>query len=143
LKVVGAQDCGFAINPVAVAGQIDGSVLFSLGQSLYEELILSQGQVLNGNFLDYKFPVALDMPEIQSIIIESKDPNGPYGAKEAAEALGPAIIPAIANAISNATGLRPTSLPMTPEKMVELIKNSKVKNESMGPTKGGEWQGRK
>jgi 4-hydroxybenzoyl-CoA reductase alpha subunit len=143
LKVIGAQDCGFAINPVAVAGQIDGSVLFSLGQSLYEELILSQGQVLNGNFLDYKFPVALDMPEIQSIIIESKDPNGPYGAKEAAEALGPAIIPAIANAISNATGLRPTSLPMTPEKMVELIKNSKVKNESMGPTKGGEWQGRK
>ena len=123
LKVTAAQDCGFAINPIAVEGQIEGSVLFSLGQSSSEELMMNKGQVLNASFLDYKFPVTLDMPDIRSIIIESKDPHGPYGAKEAAEALGPAIIPAIANAIANATGIRVKSLPMTPEKMMKLFKD--------------------
>ena len=123
LKVTAAQDCGFAINPIAVEGQIEGSILFSLGQSLSEELMMNKGQVLNASFLDYKFPVTMDMPDISSIIIESKDPNGPYGAKEAAEALGPAIIPAIANAIANATGIRVKSLPMTPEKMMKLFKD--------------------
>ncbi len=121
-KVTGAHDCGFAINPIAVEGQIEGSVLFSLGQSLSEELMMNKGQVLNASFLDYKFPVTLDMPDINSIIIENKDPNGPYGAKEAAEALGPAIIPAIANAIANATGVRVRSLPITPEKIMKLLR---------------------
>jgi 4-hydroxybenzoyl-CoA reductase subunit alpha len=93
-----------------------------LGQSLFEELMLDKGQVLNACFLDYKLPVTLDMPDINSIIIESKDPNGPYGAKEAAEALGPAVIPAIANAIANATGVRIKSLPITPEKIMKLFK---------------------
>jgi 4-hydroxybenzoyl-CoA reductase alpha subunit len=123
LNVTAAQDCGFAINPIAVEGQIEGSVLFSLGQSLSEELMMNKGQVLNASFLDYKLPVTLDMPDINSIIIESKDPHGPYGAKEAAEALGPAVIPAIANAIANATGVRVKSLPMTPEKMMKLFKD--------------------
>ncbi len=123
LKVTAAQDCGFAINPIAVEGQIEGSILFSLGQSLSEELVMNKGQVLNASFLDYKFPVTLDMPDVSSIIIESKDPHGPYGAKEAAEALGPAIIPAIANAIANATGIRVKSLPMTPEKMMKWLED--------------------
>lgn len=123
LRITAAQDCGFAINPTAVEGQIDGSVLFSLGQGLSEELIIDKGQVLNVNFLDYKFPVALDIPEINPIIIEAKDPKGPFGAKEAAEALGPAILAAIANAIANATGVRVKSLPITPEKMMKLFKD--------------------
>jgi 4-hydroxybenzoyl-CoA reductase subunit alpha len=122
LKITAAQDCGFAINPITVESQIEGSVLFSLGQALSEELIMNKGQVLNASFLDYKFPVTLDMPDIKSIIIESKDPHGPYGAKEAAEALGPAVIPAIANAIASATGVRVKSLPITPEKMMKLFK---------------------
>lgn len=135
-KVTGAQDCGFAINPMAVEGQIEGSVLFSLGQSLSEELMMDEGQVLNASFLDYKFPVTLDMPDIDSIIIENKDPNGPYGAKEAAEALGPAIIPAIANAIADATGVRMKSLPITPEKMMELLRG-KIKETPRVPDQKG------
>jgi 4-hydroxybenzoyl-CoA reductase subunit alpha len=125
LKAFAAQDCGFAINPMAVEGQIDGSVLFSLGQALSEEIVMNRGQVLNANFLDYKLPIALDIPEIKSIIIERRDPDGPYGAKEAAEALGIAMLPAITNAIANATGVRIKSLPITPEKIAESIR---VKN---------------
>lgn len=123
LKVFAGQDCGFAINPSAVEGQIDGSVLFCLGQALSEEIVMNRGQVLNANFLDYKLPVALDIPEINSIIIESRDPHGPYGAKEAAEALGIAMLPAIANAIANAKGIRIKSLPITPEKILELLRS--------------------
>ncbi|MFH1350664.1 MAG: xanthine dehydrogenase family protein molybdopterin-binding subunit [Pseudomonadota bacterium] len=123
LKVTGAQDCGFAINPSAVEGQMEGSVGFAWGQVLTEGLMLDRGQVMNANFTDYRIPVASDMPEIESIIIESNDPTGPYGAKEASEAVHPAIVAAIANAIANAVGARPKSLPITPEKVLELLGN--------------------
>jgi 4-hydroxybenzoyl-CoA reductase subunit alpha len=127
LKVTAAHDCGRAINPVAVQGQMDGSLGFAWGQALSEGLLMDKGQVVNANFMDYKLPIALDMPEMNSMIIESNDPNGPYGAKEAAEALHPAIISAIANAIANAVGIRPKSLPITREKILELLENSKGK----------------
>jgi CO/xanthine dehydrogenase Mo-binding subunit len=127
LKVFAAQDCGFAINPT-VEGQIDGSVLFCFGQALSEEIVMNRGQVLNANFLDYKLPITLDIPEINPIIIKNRDPDGLYGAKEAAEALGIAMFPAIANAIANAKGIRIRSLPITPEKILELLKNSRERN---------------
>lgn len=122
LKVTTAHDCGFAINPQAVEGQIEGSVGFALGQSLFETLMMDNGQVMNANFLDYRIPAASDIPDIDPIIVESNDPNGPYGAKEAAEAVHPAIIAAIANAVANAAGVRPKALPITPEKVLELLK---------------------
>lgn len=125
LKVVAAHDCGFAINPMSVEGQIEGSVGFALGQALSEGLLMDRGQVINANFLDYKLPTVLEMPEIDSIIIESDDPNGPYGSKEASEAVHPAISAAIANAITNALGIRPTSLPITPEKIFDLLEDLK------------------
>jgi 4-hydroxybenzoyl-CoA reductase subunit alpha len=121
LKVTAAQDCGFAINPVSVEGQIEGSAGFALGQALSESLLMDKGQIMNANFLDYGVPTPLDMPEIASILIESDDPNGPYGAKEAAEAVHPAIIVAIANAVANALGVRPKSLPITPAKVLEIL----------------------
>jgi len=121
LKVTGAHDCGFAINPLAVEGQIEGSFGFALGQSLFETLMMDKGQVMNANFLDYRIPVASDIPDMDSTIIESHDPNGPYGAKEAAESVHPAAIAAIANAIANAAGVRPKALPMTPEKILNLL----------------------
>jgi len=86
---------------------------------------MDRGQVINSSFLDYKLPVTLQMPEILSVIIESNDPNGPYGAKEASEAVHPAISAAIANAIANALGIRPTSFPIAPEKIFDLLENLK------------------
>ncbi|NQU02708.1 MAG: molybdopterin-dependent oxidoreductase [Syntrophaceae bacterium] len=125
LKVVASHDCGFAINPVSVEGQIEGSVGFAVGQALSEGLLMDRGQVINSNFLDYKLPITLQMPEIISTIVESNDPNGPYGAKEASEAVHPAISAAIANAIANALGIRPTSFPIAPEKIFDLLENLK------------------
>ena len=129
LKVTGAHDCGFAINPLGVEGQMEGSVGFALGQSLSETLMMDKGQMMNANFIDYRIPVASDMPDMDSIIVESNDPNGPYGAKEASEAFHAAIIPAIANAIENATGVRPKALPITPEKMLDLLKKKGQRGE--------------
>jgi CO/xanthine dehydrogenase Mo-binding subunit len=126
LKVTGAQDCGFAINPLGVEGQIEGSFGFALGQSLSETLMMDRGQVMNANFLDYRIPVASDIPDMESIIVESNDPNGPYGAKEAAESVHPAAIAAIANAIADAAGVRPKSLPITPEKILVLLKEKRA-----------------
>ena len=82
---------------------------------------MDKGQVINASFGDYKLPTASDMPEMESIIVESNDPNGPYGAKEASEAVHPAIQAAIVNAIANATGIRPKSLPITPETIIGLL----------------------
>lgn len=121
LKVSAAQDCGFAINPMAVEGQMEGSVGFAWGQAFSEGLLMNNGQALNPNFLEYRLPLTRSMPEISSAIVESQDPNGPYGAKEAAEAIHPAVIVAIANAISNAVGVRIKSLPITPDKVLELL----------------------
>ncbi|MFH1125450.1 MAG: xanthine dehydrogenase family protein molybdopterin-binding subunit, partial [Pseudomonadota bacterium] len=129
LKITAAQDCGFAINPVSVEGQIDGSAGFALGQALLEGLSMDRGQVMNSSFADYGLPTAPDMPEIASLLIESNDPNGPYGAKEAAEAVHPAIIAAIANAVAKAVGIRPRSLPMTPERILELLGKAKTKRK--------------
>ncbi|MDP2647006.1 MAG: molybdopterin-dependent oxidoreductase [Desulfobacterales bacterium] len=121
LRITTAQDCGFAINPMAVEGQMEGSVGFALGQALFETLDLRQGQVMNASFFDYKLPLSSDMPEVCSMIVESNDPNGPYGAKEAAEAVHPAALAAIVNAIANALGIRPKNIPITPEKVKKLL----------------------
>ncbi|MBI4322158.1 MAG: molybdopterin-dependent oxidoreductase [Chloroflexi bacterium] len=121
LRLTAAHDCGFAINPMAVEGQMEGGLGMGAGQALWEQLTWDGGQPLNASFLDYKFPIALDTPEVESIIVESMDPNGPFGAKEAAEALNVAIVPAIANAVADAIGVRIHSLPITPEKVLAAL----------------------
>lgn len=127
-NIWGAHDCGRAINPLAVEGQLEGSWHMALGQALSEEMRYHQGLLLNGNLLDYKVPTSLDTPDIDTTIIESIDPEGPFGAKECGEgALHPAI-PAIANAVFDATRVRITSLPIKAEDILNGIKNLKNHN---------------
>jgi 4-hydroxybenzoyl-CoA reductase subunit alpha len=132
LRVTGAQDCGFAINPVAVDGQSHCSIAFGLGQALFEGLEFNAGQALGLNFADYGLPGAADMPQMQTIIVESHDPAGPYGAKEASEALHIAVLPAITNAVADALKVRPTRLPLTPSRVLKMLK------ERSRPDRGGE-----
>ena len=119
-KIWVAHDCGRALNPVLVEGQMEGSVYMGFGEALMEEHIFKsarQGRAGLHNapsLLDYRIPTSLDTPEIESLIVESIDPEGPYGAKEAGEGPLHSSIPAIANAIYDATGLRMDRLPFSP-----------------------------
>ncbi|MBV6477715.1 MAG: 4-hydroxybenzoyl-CoA reductase subunit alpha [Ignavibacteria bacterium] len=133
-NIWGAHDCGIAINPLAVEGQLEGSWHMGMGQAVSEQLKYFKGLILNGNFLDYKIPTSLDIPEMHTNIIETNDPEGPFGAKECGEGAIHPIIPAIANAIFDAVGVRITKLPITPEeillkmKKVSLIKEAEIES---------------
>ena len=122
LRIVAAHDVGRAINPLAVEGQIQGGVSMGLGYGLYEELVVQDGEVLNPNFADYALPTAKDMPPIDSIIVETDDPAGPFGAKGMAEPACIPTAPAIANAVYDAVGVRIRELPITPEKVLKALK---------------------
>ncbi|MBT3232292.1 MAG: molybdopterin-dependent oxidoreductase [Calditrichaeota bacterium] len=122
-KVTGAHDCGFAINRTQVEGQMQGSISMGMGEALMEEILYDdKGNVINTNLAEYKIPTSLDMPELDSIIIETNEPNGPYGAKEVGEGAIMPTIPAILNAIYNATGVRVTELPATPERIAMMVR---------------------
>lgn len=121
-KVTTAHDCGKAINPMAVEGQLEGSIHMGLGYALSEELLLDKGVTLNPSFLDYKLFSAMDMPQMESIIVESFEPEGPFGAKEAGEGLVCPTAPAVANAIYNAIGVRIKQLPLTPERVIKALR---------------------
>ncbi len=129
LKIAAAHDVGRAINPMAVEGQIHGGVSMGLGYGLYEELVVEEGQVLNPNFADYALPTALDMPEIDTIIVETDDPAGPFGAKGMAEPACIPTAPAIANAVYDAVGVRIKDLPITPEKVLKALNQKKESEE--------------
>jgi CO/xanthine dehydrogenase Mo-binding subunit len=117
-RYVVAQDVGYAINPTYIEGQIEGGVSQGLGQALSEEIVYRDGRVQNANLTDYKMPTSLDVPPIESILIECPSQAGPYGAKGVGEP--PCIEPpaTIANAIAAATGLWVQSLPITAEKVL-------------------------
>ena len=121
LRLVCANDVGRAINPMAVEGQIEGGVQMGLGYALTEEVIVKDGRVLNPNFLDYRLFTAADMPEIETIVVETDDPQGPFGAKGVGEMGGTPTAAAIANAIYAAIGVRMTTLPMTPERVLKAL----------------------
>jgi CO/xanthine dehydrogenase Mo-binding subunit len=116
-KYVVAQDVGFALNPTYIEGQIEGGVAQGLGQTLSEEIVYEGGRVLNANLTDYKMPTTLDMPRVETILVQHPSLAGPYGAKGVGEP--PNIEPpaAVANAVAAATGLRVTTLPITAEKI--------------------------
>jgi xanthine dehydrogenase molybdenum-binding subunit len=121
LRLVCANDVGRAINPMAVEGQIEGGAQMGLGYALTEELIVREGRVLNPHFLDYRLFTAADMPAIETIIVETDDPGGPFGAKGVGEMGGTPTAAAIANAIYAAVGVRLTELPMTPERVLAAL----------------------
>ncbi len=124
-RLVAAHDCGRALNPVAVDGQVIGSVYMGLGQAVQEEMVWRDGRLMNPGLLEYRIPSTLETPQIESIIVESIDPEGPYGAKEAGEGSLAATIPAIANAIYDAVGVRITTLPLSPERVLAAIQRKK------------------
>jgi 4-hydroxybenzoyl-CoA reductase subunit alpha len=118
-----AHDCGLAINRTSVEGQMQGSLSMGLGEALFEEVKFDHhGRVLNPNFSEYKIPTALDMPTVTSVIVESHEPNGPYGAKEVGEGAIMPTIPAILNAVYDATGVRFQELPLNPERVLRAIR---------------------
>jgi CO/xanthine dehydrogenase Mo-binding subunit len=120
-RYVVAQDVGFAINPTGIEGQIEGGVAQGLGQALSEELVFVDGRVANPNLTDYKMPTAMDVPPIESILVERASQAGPYGAKGVGEP--PCIEPlaTIANAVAAATGARIMRLPITPERVMRAL----------------------
>ncbi|TPG59690.1 xanthine dehydrogenase family protein molybdopterin-binding subunit [Roseomonas nepalensis] len=118
LATVVSDDCGRALNPLAVHGQTCGAAAMGIGWALYEEMKFEDCRLLNGNLADYTMPTAGSLPHIRSEIVESMEPNGPYGAKGASET---AMLPgaaAIANAVHDAVGVRIRELPITPEKIL-------------------------
>ncbi len=125
LKSVGAHDIGQAINPQAVEGQIEGGALMGQGYALSEELIYQEGKLVSPSFSEYLIPTSMDMPEIKSIILESRSGLGPFGAKGIGEPSLTPVAPAIANAVADAIGTRVFDLPITPEKIVKAISESK------------------
>jgi 4-hydroxybenzoyl-CoA reductase subunit alpha len=139
-KIWAAHDCGRALNPVSVEGQIIGSVWMGLGQALQEEMVWKDGLLMNPGLLEYRSPSAVESPEIEPFIVESIDPEGPFGAKECSEGSLAATIPAIANAIHDAVGIRLREAPFTPERVLAALraqKNAKKLNltEGVDPTR--------
>ena len=130
-KIWIAHDIGKAINEKLVIGQVEGSVYMGLGEAMMEEQVYRPGKSdigglhKNPSMLDYKSPTSLDMPEIETILVETNDPEGPYGAKEAGQGPLLPVMPAIANAIYNAVGVRVDEIPITPDKIYKGIQNIK------------------
>ncbi len=121
-----AHDCGFAINRTNVEGQMQGSLSMGLGEALFEEVKFDdKGKVLNPTLGEYRIATTLDMPNVNTIIVESDEPNGPWGAKEVGEGAIMPTIPAILNAVHDAVGIRIDELPVTGERVLKLMKELK------------------
>ncbi len=123
-----AHDCGFAINRTNVEGQMQGSLSMGLGEALFEEIKFDEnGRVANPTFGEYRIATSLDMPNVQTIIIESNEPNGPFGAKEVGEGAIMPTIPAILNAVYDAAGVRIRELPVTSERVFTALRERNKK----------------
>ncbi|HXW54433.1 MAG TPA: 4-hydroxybenzoyl-CoA reductase subunit alpha [Candidatus Cybelea sp.] len=131
-KIVAAHDCGKALNPLAVEGQVIGSVYMGFGQAMEEEMVWNGARLMNPSLLEYRIPTTLENPEIECIIVESEDPEGPFGAKEAGEGSLAATIPAIANAIYDAVGVRINTVPFSPEAVLAALRKQRGA-EGKGP----------
>jgi CO/xanthine dehydrogenase Mo-binding subunit len=127
LEVTAAQDVGKALNPLVLEGQFEGSIAMGgQGGMLTEYHEWNDGRCINSTMLDYKLPLACDMPKINNIIVESNEPKGPYGAKEAGMSIAMSIAQAYAGAVSNAIGVYMDSFPLTPDKVLAAIKGKEV-----------------
>jgi CO/xanthine dehydrogenase Mo-binding subunit len=133
-KIWIAHDVGRALNPLLVQGQVEGSVYMGLGEAMMEEQVFRRGLHKIPSMLDYKSPTFLEVPDIETILIETNDPNGPYGAKEAGQGPLLPVIPAVANAIYDAVGVRIDEVPLHPEKIFKALRQ-KTKGQAprVGP----------
>ena len=133
-KIWLAHDCGRAINPTLVEGQMDGSAYMGFAEAIMEEQAFKPTGLHDGpSLLDYKIPTSMDCPAFESHIVESVDAEGPYGAKEAGEGPLHPSVPAIANAIHDAIGVRMTQLPFTPAKVLKALREKR--------SQGRAWKG--
>ncbi|MDP7623339.1 MAG: xanthine dehydrogenase family protein molybdopterin-binding subunit [Rhodospirillales bacterium] len=121
VKAWAAADVGKAINPTNIEGQIQGGFAQGMGYALYEEMVWDNGRLVNPTLMEYKVPGVKEVPKVHTIIVEDPEPAGPYGAKGVGEPAMVGVAPAIANAIDDAIGGRPNSLPMTPEKVLDVL----------------------
>ena len=137
-KVWAAHDCGRALNPVSVEGQVIGSVWMGMGQALQEEMVWKDGLLMNPGMLEYKSPSAVESPDVECIIVESVDPEGPFGAKEASEGSLAATIPAIANAIYDAVGIRLREAPFSPERVLAALRQKNWETKALELTRGAD-----
>lgn len=124
-RIIAAHDVGRALNLNAVEGQIEGAVAQGIGFALYEEQIYKDGRVLTNHLRDHRPVTFLDIPPIETIIVETNDPNGPFGAKGIAEIGTVSVAAAVASAVYDATGIRITELPIKPEKLMESIERAR------------------
>lgn len=124
LKITTAQDIGRAIHPILAAGQIEGGTLQAVGYGLMEEVVRDRGRIVNNRLTNYIIPTSLDAPEIETIIIEKEYPHGPFGAKGVGELPMNGAAPAICAAILHATGAFVSTIPVTPERLMEATARS-------------------
>ena len=135
-KITTAHDCGRALNPANVEGQIEGSAYMGYGEIMVEEQIFRGGLHKKPSLLDYKLATSLDTPELEAILIETNDSEGPFGAKEAGEGPLNSVIPAIANAVYDAIGVRFDETPITADKILDALgkrDNRGVMKDRIGP----------
>jgi len=134
IRIVAAHDCGTAINPMLVEGQVQGGISMGIGFALQEEILFdTNGRQINPNLTNYIMPTSLDMPEIDVDIVDSYDPTGPFGAKGVGEPTSVPTAAAILNAIHNAVGVRITSLPATSEKVLTAIQAKRTQETKRIP----------
>ena len=118
-----AHDCGRALNPMLVAGQMEGSAYMGIAEALMEDHDVNRFGLHRGpSLLDYTIPTSFDTPELHALIVESIDPEGPYGAKEAGEGPLHPSVPAISNAVFDAVGVRLRHLPFTPARVLSALR---------------------
>lgn len=126
IKILNAwdvHDCGMVINPDLLHAQVHGAFYMGMGEAIWEQVLFDdKGKIINANLSEYRLPTALDMPKFTSGLVDSCDPNAPWGAKEVGEGATTPTFGSIANAIYDAAGIRITSLPMTYEKIWRALK---------------------
>jgi 4-hydroxybenzoyl-CoA reductase subunit alpha len=125
-RIIDYHDCGTPINPQAVHGQVEGAVVMGSGEVLTEDIVYDgKGNILNPNLHDYLLMTIKDAPEIFSGIVDSYEPEGPYGAKEVGEGATLPVLAAVAHAVAHATGVWIKDLPITPEKILRVLGRKK------------------
>jgi len=122
LRIASVMDAGQAINPQLCKAQLNGGAIMGLGTALYEELKLDRGRVLNHNYTDYKIPTIENVPDINCFVLETPEEGGPFGARGVGEPPMIGVAPAIANAVANAIGVEFNTFPITPERIVQALK---------------------
>jgi CO/xanthine dehydrogenase Mo-binding subunit len=136
------HDCGTPINPRLVHGQVEGAVVMAAGETIMEDMVFDErGDIVNSNLHEYLLMTVKDAPEICSGIVDSYEPEGPFGAKEVGEGATLPVMGAVAHAIANATGVWITDLPITPEKILMALRQKQQMARQGGEKEPkGVWQ---